>query len=305
MILRGPVFGGRFYFLHKRVWHNEPDPIYVRSALDYKTARMLASWVAVTGMLCSTSELYGKLTLERLDLLRRTIPAHNLYARPADFLTNPCPAVWVVKGENAGAERIVIGLFNWGNPEKTVAGEENKDPAAMNRKSQKCPHDITVKPLSPDFKYSLEKIGLDKTAKYVGYEYWSGKFIEPFSGALETVVPECDCRVFSFRKALSGKAQILGTSRHVTQCLIGLATEKWKNNTLTGDTEVIAGESCEIRIAAGIPGNKLKCTEVSVSPEDKAAGVTAAIKEQNGWRLRITLNSPVSRTVKWKAVFEH
>ena len=43
--LKGPLFGGRFYFLHNRVWHNDPDPAYVRESLPLDDARSLCSWV--------------------------------------------------------------------------------------------------------------------------------------------------------------------------------------------------------------------------------------------------------------------
>ncbi len=34
---RGPTFGSRHYFLHGRVWYNDPDPVYVRSSHPART----------------------------------------------------------------------------------------------------------------------------------------------------------------------------------------------------------------------------------------------------------------------------
>lgn len=39
--LKGPLFGGRCYFLHNRVWHNDPDPAYVRESLPLDDALAL------------------------------------------------------------------------------------------------------------------------------------------------------------------------------------------------------------------------------------------------------------------------
>ena len=49
-IITGPIRGNRLYFLHGRVWWNDPDPSYVRPAVKLNHAQLLASWVAVSGM---------------------------------------------------------------------------------------------------------------------------------------------------------------------------------------------------------------------------------------------------------------
>jgi hypothetical protein len=304
-ILRGPIFGARLYFLHGRVWHNDPDPIYLRNSMDFHTARMLASWAALSGELCSTSEFYDQLPPERLDLLRRTIPAHPFHARPADFFSNPCPSVWTVHRKIAGADRAVIGYFNWGDPNEKVSSEENRDPAQAEFDTTKCPSDIAViSPRSSDFSYDLEGIGLSSQQSWLGYEYWTDQFIAPFSGKLETKVSKRDCRIFSLRIAQPGKAQVLGTSRHITQCLVDIAKESWSNNELSVSQQVVAGDPIEVRIAAGLPDHPLRCVGIELSEADKKAGVTAEIIKQEGWKLRIRIQAPQSRTVVWTARFE-
>jgi len=36
-ICRGPFSGSNLYFLHGRVWYNDPDPIYVRDSVPLDT----------------------------------------------------------------------------------------------------------------------------------------------------------------------------------------------------------------------------------------------------------------------------
>jgi hypothetical protein len=303
-LLRGPVFGGRFYFLNKKVWQNDPDPMYLRTSLDYKIQRMLASWIALSGTLCSTSEFYDKLTPESLDLLRRTIPAHDYIARPVDFFSNPCPAIWSVQVPQS--DRSVVGYFNWGDPKDKIKAkkEKSKDPAAASWQTKNWPKDITVEAMSADFDVKLDSLNLDPEKEYVGYEFWTGKFLPPFSKSLKMDTPKLDCRIFSLRKATPGKAQILGTSRHITQCLIDVADEKWKKKTLSATGKVVENDPYEIRIASGTPDSALQCRKVTLSEADKSAGVKIKIKEQDGWKLRIVITSPISRTVQWKAEFE-
>jgi hypothetical protein len=304
-LLRGPIFGARLYFLQGRVWHNDPDPIYLRKSIDFQTTRMLASWVALSGELCSTSEFYDQLSPERLDLLRRTIPAHPFQARPVDFFSNPCPSVWAVHRKISGIDRAVIGYFNWGDPNEKLSNEENRDPAQAEFDTSKCPGDIAViTPRSSKFSYDLEAMDLSPQQSWLGYEYWTDQFIAPFSGKLETKVSKRDCRIFSLRTAQPGKAQVLGTSRHITQCLVDIAKESWSNNELSVSQQVVAGDPIEVRIAAGLPDHPLRCVGIELSEADKKAGVTAEIIKQEGWKLRIRIQAPQSRTVVWTARFE-
>lgn len=120
-ILKGPLFGGRLYFLHNRVWHNDPDPAYVREKLGLNDARMLCSWIALTGTLTANSVDYNTLPDGRLDLLRRTIPSHSLNACPVDFFDYDSPTVWLL--EDPANDRKVVGLFNWGKSESDTLKE--------------------------------------------------------------------------------------------------------------------------------------------------------------------------------------
>src|SRR5205085_1132169 len=107
-LLRGPKYGSRNYFLHRRIWYNDPDPLYVRDELPLNQARLISSWVAVSGQLSVSSEAYAELPPDRLDLLKRTLPSHHFDARPVDLFTREIPRMWRVAGNN----REVIGVFN-------------------------------------------------------------------------------------------------------------------------------------------------------------------------------------------------
>lgn len=307
-ILRGPVFGGRFYFLHNRVWQNDPDPVYVRNSLPLNEARMLCSWVTLAGQICSSSELYAELAPERLDLLRRCLPSHNLKPRPADYFSSRCPAVWLLQDDRGDTPRAVVGYFNWGNPKTYVPKgprEKNRDPAQAGWKRHKCPSDVVVDPHAETFDYSLAWIGLDGAQKYIGYEYWTGKFMAPFSGKLKLNVPEVDCRVVALRPAVAGRAQVLSTSRHITQGVIDIEREHWagRSKALQGVSRVVANDPYELRVAAGLPDGPLKCVEVSLSKADRKAGASIKLVSQDGWQLRVLIESPESRSIKWSLKF--
>jgi hypothetical protein len=294
--LRGPIFGGRFYFLHRRVWNNDPDPVYVSSSVLLGDARMLSSWVAVSGQMVTFSEDLSKLPKDRLDMLRHIIPSHSLKPRPADYFSTPCPRIWTLKKGEGESARFVVGYFNWGNGERTRRG-----------KKVKAPGDITVEPCPEDFSYDLKWIGVDpgKNVKVVGYEYWTNKFIAPFAGKLSWSVPSRDARVFSLRP-FAGHPVVVSTSRHVTQGVVDIAEEEWDagKRVLRGKSLVVGGDPYEIRVAAfGPDGKPMECTGVSVSAADSAAGVGIKTVSRDGWKLRLLITSPKSRAVEWRISF--
>ena len=93
---RGPQIASRHYHLNGRVWYNDPDVAYVRTSLTLDQARANASWVAITGQLFMVSDDFSKLTPERLDVLKRVMPAHGRQARPVDLLEEEIPRIWLV-----------------------------------------------------------------------------------------------------------------------------------------------------------------------------------------------------------------
>ena len=284
-ITDGALFGSRFYFLHNRVWHNDPDPLYTRNSIPISDAQMLASWVTITGQMDTTSETYANLKPERLDIIKRTMPSHNLKARPADYFTNGCPSVWLLSDTKRSARRDVVGLFNWGVPKNAYTHLFQK--------------------MSEKFSYDLDWIGLDSESEYVGFEFWTNKFIPPFSKKLQYIVPVRSARVISLKKC-SNEPQILSTSRHITQGIVDIVSEHYNKSTdvYSGISKLVANDPYEIRIASGKPSEPLKCIAASLSEQDVKAGVKIKVVSQDGWKLRVLINTPVSRNVNWSLKFK-
>lgn len=55
-IITGPVRGTRLYFLNGRTWWNDPDPTYVRASVPLSQARLITSWVALSGQFYLNSD---------------------------------------------------------------------------------------------------------------------------------------------------------------------------------------------------------------------------------------------------------
>jgi hypothetical protein len=275
-MVRGPFSGSNMYFLQGRVWYNDPDPIYVRDDVPLAHARALTSWVTLTGQLNASSTDYTQLSPARLHLLQRSMPAHGLKPRPVDLFEENVPCIWLLTDNRGLSRRDVLGLFNW--DEKQQA----------------------------DIQYPLEKIGLPPARSYVGFDYWANEFVNPFAGrAFEATLPPASCRVLSIRPVVL-VPQVISTSRHITQGVVDLVEERWDDatKTLSGTSKVVGGDPYEIRIVAsmGRRGN-WKAARAMVSPEDVAAGVEVELLTQDHWKVRVRIDSPAGRDVRWSVEF--
>ncbi len=259
----GAWHGTNLYFLNGRVWHNDPDPIYVREENPIDRARWMCSWLAVSGAMHSSSEQYDELSEERLDLLRRCLPMHELAARPVDLLEKDQPEIWLVQNDRLN----VVGLFNWKEKQATQ---------------------IT---------YDMGKLGLEADKTYVGFDFWANEFVDAFSGNLDQTLPAAQCRVLALR-AIADHPQLVSTSRHITQGLIDVVEEQWlaSDKQLTGKSQVVGGDAYELRIVLPSTG-EWKASGVEVSQG------SAKIVAQDGKTLRVEIQTADSAEVSWKVTF--
>ncbi|UCD49801.1 MAG: alpha-galactosidase [Phycisphaerales bacterium] len=274
-ICRGPFSGSNTYFLHGRVWYNDPDPIYVRDSVPLEHARALTSWVTLTGQLNASSIQFSDLSQERLHLLQRTMPAHGLRPRPVDLFEQRIPRMWLLTAEDGSTRRDVIGLFNW----------QAKEAIAIER--------------------SLAEIGLAPAEAYVGFDYWADKFVDPFSGKLKASLAPASCRILAVRP-VAPRPQVLSTSRHITQGVVDIVGETWHASTkaLEGCSRVVGGDPYELRIAAAGPSQIWRVRAVSVAAKGGVQGVTAKLLEQDGWRVRVQIGAPQNCEVFWSVQSE-
>jgi len=263
-------YSTRSYFLHRRVWLNDPDPTYVRASIGTEEARFMISWVALTGQLLSLSDWLPDLPPERLDMLRRAMPAHTATARPLDLFTHVPAQVWQVTDGGRRPRFDVVGLFN--------ASE-----AAVTRE------------------VSLADLGLPADATVAAFDFWGNTLLEPMTGKLTAQIPAHGCRVLALRP-VQAQPMLLSTSRHITQGMVDVIAENWNaaDQALTGRSRVVENDPYELRIV--LPAG-WSVAAVTVGAEDQAAGVTATTAGNSGLT-RITIKSAQSRAVSWTVRFK-
>jgi NPCBM/NEW2 domain/Melibiase len=273
----GALQASRLWFLNGRIWWNDPDCVSVRASVSTDQARLNASFAAISGAMFLNSDWIPDLPPERLDILRRCMPLHDLHSRPVDVLDREPASVWHLADTRKEPRRDVIALFNW----------------------SKTPSDVSVTPEKAD----LSSTKLSSSKHYVAFDFWAGKFVPPFSGRIGGRIPAKSARVLAVRPA-SSFPQLLSTSRHITQGMIDVSEERWDTSarTLTGSCDVVANDPDELRIVVPAGADSWIAGKISLSEEDRKAGVNATLA-QDGPRIRAVISSPASRAVHWSIPF--
>lgn len=214
-LLRGPTFGTRHYFLHGRMWLNDPDPVYVRTNIPLKHAQLICTWVALSGQLNLSSEWLPGLPPERLEVLKRTMPSHHATARPIDLFEKELPSLWLVESGKCH----VAGIFNWNDSDETFG-------------------------LTPG------RLGL-KSAEYIAFDFWGNRLVPMTDRKWQIKVAAQSCVALAVRPK-ANHPQLMSTSRHVTQGLVDVTGEKWDaaTKTLSGRSKVVGKDPYELRIVS-------------------------------------------------------
>lgn len=266
-VCKGARHGSNLYFLNRRVWYNDPDPVYVRTTNPLESARMMVSWVAVTGSMLTTSYQFAELPPERLDLLKRCMPTHQGTARPVDLFESDPAKIWLLTDSHGKVRRDVIGLFNW------------DDQAAA------------------EIQCGMDRIGLQDDVEYAAFDFWGKQFVSPTKGTLRQTLPAGTCRVLAVRP-VADHPQLLSTSRHIAQCMIDVIDEQWDGNagTLSGTSRVVGGDPYELRVALPISGGwKLL--------EGNLGDAKLALVESNGLGVRLQCTPEDSGESQWSIRF--
>ena len=285
-IRSGPLRGSRMYFMHGRVWWNDPDPSKVRTstagssgdnsiagAVSLDQARLTTSWVSLSGQFFLLSDWLPYLPEARLEVLRRTLAHHDATARPVDYFDNALANTWLVTDARDGVRRDVIGVFNFYN-----------------------------QPLAID--HDCAWMGLDPAKTYHAFDFWANRPLAQVKGRFAATVPPTACQVVAVRED-TGHPVVVSTSRHVTQGILDLSEERWDPATMTlsGTSALIANDPYELRIA-GIHDDLRALIPVNISATINGAASNVLERLSTAADLvRLTLRAETSTDVHWTIRF--
>ena len=281
-IRTGAIRASRLYFLNGRVWWNDPDPCPIREKGSAATdgaskgigsitrAQLLPSFVAVSGQFFLSSDWLPNLPDERLEIMRRTMASHTGVARPVDAFSKTLPSIWLASDAKTGTERNVIGLYNW---------------------------DLTPQTIQCDLVWA----GLKANTNYYGFDFWSNRPLNNIDTSISEDLMAESCKVIAVR-AKTNHPVVVSTSHHVTQGMIDLVKEDWKNNILSGESKIIANDPYEIRIAGINDGKNRQIKLANLSKKYNDVSMEILPSTEEGW-VRLLIKSKETRNIKWHLAF--
>ena len=282
-IRTGAIRASRLYFLNGRVWWNDPDPCPIResgnSAVDAASkgigsitrARLLPSFVALSGQFFLSSDWLPNLSLERLEILKRCMASHTGVARPVDAFSKALPSIWLASDSKTGTERNVIGLYNWKLTPQTI----------------QC---------------DLVWAGLKAKSGYYAFDFWNNRPLNDIDTLISEDLMAESCKIIAVR-AKTNHPVVVSTSQHVTQGMIDLVKEDWNKNILFGESKIIADDPYEIRIAGINDGENRQIKLAKLSKKHKDVSIEMLPSTEKGW-VRLLIKSKYSKTINWQLKFD-
>jgi len=226
----------RKYWMHNRLWINHPDLIFYRAhrdtnipALTLNESNAFSTSFALQGGLVKIGDRIVDLEPDHVAGYRTILPIYGQASRPLDLFEREFPEVFSMPIKDFDEPYHVIGLINWGTNT-----------------------DLTVVPFShiPEadrpYTVDLQLAGLDPTATYHAYEYWTESYLGTVTGTLVYDVPARHPRVIALWPA-KDRPMYLGTNRHVLNGIKVVDSLVWNNTslTLTGVQEGSVGTAFE------------------------------------------------------------
>jgi hypothetical protein len=247
------------------------------------------SWAGVTGQLTIASDELERLPPDRLDILKRVMPAHGQLARPVDLFDRDLPRAWVIPSAGVLDRQTVVGLFNF----------------------EATPVEV-VEP--------LPRFGLDADQDYVAFEYWTNRPLGIVRGELRYALASMGTAASLSEEKSSGKVErsaavialvalsdrpeFVSSSRHVSQGRVDVEALSWDEGTgtLRGTSRLVAGDLYELRFLTRGTSRRWRLESFELDPPSEPTA-TAGLGSSDDWIARSTILSPTSRSLSWKARF--
>lgn len=242
-------------WMHPALWLNDPDCLLLRerhSELTLDEVRMFASAIGLTGGMVMLSDRLSHLTLERLNIAAKLIPALPERALPTNYLTYGIPDQVAVRIIRPWGQWVLLGLFNQEQGER-------------------------------EFVVRWSDLGL-AGGEYHAVEFWSGTYHGLSNIGITVPVAGHSAVVLAIR-ADHDEPQLLSTSFHISQGGVEIAEWSYDRERMEAQWETRLGRQALGTFTLWIPKElcprKLRHTAASATWQRNASGeivVTAEIR---------------------------
>ncbi len=213
----------RYYAMHSNAIYCDPDCVVLRDEYsNFEQAKSRLVPVSLLGLPLNLGDELTKLPSDRLELIKRALPTMNVH--PTDFCTPVCD------------EKTQLIVLKIALPYEcyTVA-------SIINLTDTERVRDVSIS----------ESLRLE-SGKYLAYDYFADEFLGIYDDGMHLSTSPYDTRVIAFRR-LTGKPQLMSTSRHLTQGAAEVSNVTWceENLTLTVSADIVCED--EYRMAVYVP----------------------------------------------------
>jgi len=252
---------------HGLVAQSMSSTLFVGEPLTPAQACLYASLVGLAGESPIACERMYALPDERIEFLRRIIPAAPV--RAVDLFAHPSlPPIWNLTVTNGGGQFNVLGLFNTSDEPRIEAVE-------------------------------LADLHLGSgVEQFAVYDFWERRLLRIVRDRFQLRVPATGCRVLSIRQLADDAPTLVGTSRHITCGGVDLHDVQWDEDTLTlsGQSDLVAHDPYELLLYLPEGHDSVELLAV----ESKASDMR---NRAHGPLRVITFESAVSGPLNWRIRF--
>jgi hypothetical protein len=283
---------GRWFHTQRILFQNDPDHVCVRT--DPQWARSLLTCVSMTGgvlMLSDSTEHYAG---ERLDAIRRTIPAQPVMTAetgPLDVALPAYPAIPIARlGRDALAMDDAMALLSQdvGSPGDHPFSSLWSIHYRGSGRSWCVMGRFAIAPLA-QCRVSLDGLALDPEAVYHAFDFWAERYLGTVRGAIDCpALPLGSCQAVCLAPE-TGRPAFLADNRHVSCGLGFLQGETWDGRDLALDLRGVAGSSFSVWVT--VPrGRALESVTGPVEPPPREPGAAVV-------KMRVAFTHETARCV--------
>ena len=188
-----PAVAKRYYF-GNRTWINDPDHLRLAKQ-PLPQARAAATIIALSGGTTITGDKLYELDRDRLEILKKVLPAYGHVARPIDLFESDQPELFALPVRTSWGQWRLVASFN------------RSDLPARRR-------------------VDFARIGLSREAAYLLYDVWAGRLLGEFKEGFDAEIEPTSVQLLAIREK-SDVPQVLATDRHLTCGAIELENVRW------------------------------------------------------------------------------
>ena len=212
------------------VWRNDPDHILLTREEAYRSC-MATSLTGSLFMLTDKPEVYRTTLVEPP---RRCLPI--LFTRPGQ--------VYDVEPSRSSQLALVQTEVSGAGPRPVDADQKAYCNLYLLELNMPFENWVVLGRLDGGRdSISFSDLGLKPDREYIAFEFWTKKFLGSFTGTLPlgAIDSTYRCQGFCIREK-KPHPQIIATNRHISGGAVDLSGVQWRNNSLSGESNVVSGD---------------------------------------------------------------